>query len=45
MQKTINEDKIIFILDTLENRALKQQMEYVEKQVVLSTIHGAKGLE
>lgn len=40
-----NEDKIIFTLDTLENRALKQQMEYVGKKVVLSTVHGAKGLE
>ena len=40
-----NEDKIIFILDAFENRALKQQMEYVEKNVILSTIHGAKGLE
>ena len=40
-----NEDKTIFILDTLENRALKQQMEYVGKKVVLSTVHGAKGLE
>lgn len=40
-----NEDKIIFILDTFENRALKQQMEYVEKNVILTTIHGAKGLE
>ena len=40
-----NEDKIIFVLDTLENRALKQQMEYVEKNVILSTVHGAKGLE
>lgn len=41
----INEDKIIFTLDTFENRALKQQMEYVEKNVLLSTVHGAKGLE
>lgn len=40
-----NEDKIIFALDTLENRALKQQMEYVEKNIILSTVHGAKGLE
>lgn len=40
-----NEDKIIFILDTLEHRALKQQMEYVDKSVILSTVHGAKGLE
>lgn len=40
-----NEDKIIFVLDTFENRALKQQMEYIEKNVILSTVHGAKGLE
>jgi len=40
-----NEDKIIFILDTFENKALKQQMEYVDKNVVMSTVHGAKGLE
>jgi len=40
-----NEDKIIFILDTFENKALKQQMEYVDKNVILSTVHGAKGLE
>ncbi|HBQ28921.1 MAG TPA: ATP-dependent helicase [Desulfotomaculum sp.] len=40
-----NEDKINFILDTFENRALKQQMEYVDKNVILSTVHGAKGLE
>jgi DNA helicase II / ATP-dependent DNA helicase PcrA len=41
----MNEDKIIFILDTFEHRALKQQMEYVDKSVILSTVHGAKGLE
>jgi len=40
-----NEDKIMFILDTFENRSLKQQMEYIEKDVILSTVHGAKGLE
>lgn len=40
-----NEDKIMFILDTFDNRALKQQMEYIENSVILSTIHGAKGLE
>jgi len=40
-----SEDKKIFILDTFENKALKQQMEYVDKQVILSTVHGAKGLE
>ncbi len=40
-----NEDKTMFILDTFENKALKQQMEYVKKSVILSTVHGAKGLE
>lgn len=40
-----NEDKINFIIDVFENKALKQQMEYVDKNVVFSTIHGAKGLE
>lgn len=40
-----NEDKINFILDTFESRALKQQMEHINKNVILSTIHGAKGLE
>lgn len=40
-----NEDKILFILDTFENRALKQQMEYVKANVILSTVHGSKGLE
>ena len=40
-----NDDKITFILDTFENKALKQQMEYVNKNVILSTVHGAKGLE
>ena len=39
------EDKYNFILDTFENRQLKQSMEYVEADVILSTIHGAKGLE
>jgi len=40
-----NEEKIIFVLDTLENKALKQQMEYVDKNLIVSTVHGAKGLE
>ena len=39
------EDKYELILDIFENRQLKQAMEYVDSQVVLSTIHGAKGLE
>ncbi len=40
-----NDDKIRFCLDTFENRALRQQMEYIEKDLILTTVHGAKGLE
>jgi len=39
------EDKYSLILDIFENRQLKQAMEYVDAQVILSTVHGAKGLE
>lgn len=39
------EDKIVLIRDTFENRNLKQNMEYVREYVIVSTIHGAKGLE
>ena len=40
-----NDDKIRFCLDTFENKALRQQMEYVDKDLILTTVHGAKGLE
>lgn len=39
------EDKYTLLLDIFENRQLKQAMEYVDSQVILSTVHGAKGLE
>ena len=39
------EDKYSLALDIFENRQLKQAMEYVDAQIILSTIHGAKGLE
>lgn len=39
------EDKYNLIVDIFENRQLKQAMEYVDSQVIFSTIHGAKGLE
>lgn len=39
------EDRYTLLLDIFENRQLKQAMEYVDSQVILSTIHGAKGLE
>ncbi len=39
------DDKYTFILDVFENRQLKQAMEYIKATVILSTVHGAKGLE
>lgn len=39
------DDKYTLILDIFENLQLKQAMEYVDSQVILSTVHGAKGLE
>ena len=39
------EDKSVLIRDTFENKTLKQNMEYVDQNVIISTIHGAKGLE
>jgi len=41
----LSEDKYSLLLDIFENRQLKQAMEYVDSQIILSTIHGAKGLE
>ena len=40
-----NEEKYLLITDALANRSLKQNMEYVDAKLVISTIHGAKGLE
>lgn len=39
------EDKYLLLMDIFENRQLKQSMEYVNSKVILSTVHGAKGLE
>ena len=39
------EDKYTLLLDMFENRQLKQAMEYVDANVIITTIHGAKGLE
>lgn len=39
------EEKYMLLLDIFENRQLKQAMEYVDSQIILATIHGAKGLE
>jgi len=39
------EDRKALIRDVFENRQLKQAMEYIPANVILSTVHGAKGLE
>lgn len=39
------EDKLVLIRDVFENKTLKQNMEYVNENVIVSTIHGAKVLE
>ena len=40
-----NEEKHLFIVDAFANRSLKQNMEYVDSNLIVSTVHGAKGLE
>lgn len=39
------DEKVSYIVDILSNRSLKQSMEYIDSRVILSTVHGAKGLE
>lgn len=39
------EERYELLQDIFENRQLKQSMEYVQSKVILSTVHGAKGLE
>ncbi len=40
-----NEDKVVLIKDTFENNGLKQYIEFVGKDIIISTVHAAKGLE
>jgi DNA helicase-2/ATP-dependent DNA helicase PcrA len=40
-----NEEKIILVKDTFENYGLKQYVEFVNSSIIISTVHGAKGLE
>lgn len=40
-----SDEKIEFIKDTLENKALKQYLEYIDSNVIITTVHGSKGLE
>lgn len=39
------EEKIEFIRDTLENNSLKQYLGYTKHRILITTVHGAKGLE
>lgn len=39
------EDKYALLIDVFENRQLKQAMEYIDTNIIITTIHGAKGLE
>jgi DNA helicase-2/ATP-dependent DNA helicase PcrA len=40
-----NEEKILLVKDTFEHNGLKQYVEFVESNIIISTVHGAKGLE
>lgn len=39
------EDRKLLLRDIFENRQLKQAMEYISSDVILGTVHSAKGLE
>lgn len=40
-----NDEKISYIRDVFESRSLKQNMDIIEANLFVSTVHGAKGLE
>lgn len=40
-----NEEKITLIKDTFENNGLKQYIEFIDANIIISTVHGSKGLE
>lgn len=40
-----NEDKINLIKDSFEHNGIKQYMEFLDTQIIISTVHAAKGLE
>jgi len=40
-----NEEKVNLIKETFEHYSLKQYIEYVKTNVIISTVHAAKGLE
>lgn len=40
-----NDEKIAYIRDAFESRSLKQNMDAIDADLFVSTVHGAKGLE
>jgi len=40
-----NEEKMELLKDVLDNRSLRHGLEYLDEQIVLATVHSAKGLE
>ncbi len=40
-----NEEKMQLIKETFEYNALRQHLEFIENNILISTVHGAKGLE
>ncbi len=40
-----NDEKIVLVKDTFENYGLKQYVEFIDSNIIVSTVHGAKGLE
>lgn len=40
-----NDEKVSLIKDTFESYGLKQYVEFVEAKIIISTVHGSKGLE
>jgi len=40
-----NEEKILLIRDTFEYNTLKQYIEFIDANIIISTVHAAKGLE
>lgn len=40
-----DDEKVQFIIDVLNTHSLKQSMEHIKEKVIVSTVHGAKGLE
>lgn len=40
-----NEEKINIIKDTFEHNGLKQYVEFINTNIIISTVHAAKGLE